>query len=284
MMFAKQKQAGFTIIELVIVVILLGIVGLGITGFMTLSTQTYINVNERDQILSDARFAIERLNREVRNSVPNSVRVNTQGGWHCMEFLPIDASTIYTDIPVAPEAASNELSVISFVDQGGNEYQCGAGCRDIATVYPLQNTDIYKNVYSAALSTGKIFWLNGTIDKTDPTVWQLETTNGAGVTFDEDSPTKRMYISSSPVSYCTNDASGLWRFTGYNMSAAQPTPPIGNNSLMAENLANYDAGNPFFVFQPATLRRNAVVKIRLPFTRDGERLVFENEIHIANTP
>jgi MSHA biogenesis protein MshO len=60
---------GFTLIELVMVILLLGILAAGVTSFIGLSTQTYLNVTERDEIISTARFALERLNREVRNSL-----------------------------------------------------------------------------------------------------------------------------------------------------------------------------------------------------------------------
>ena len=70
-----KKTNGFTLLELIIVIVLLGVMSVGISGFITLSTQTYLNVSERDKLLSSARFAVERLNREIRNSVPNSIRI-----------------------------------------------------------------------------------------------------------------------------------------------------------------------------------------------------------------
>ena len=89
------KESGFTLLELIIVIILLGVMAVGITGFITLSTQTYLNVTERDELLASARFAVERLNREVRNALPNSLRVktNVDTNKQCLEFIPIQAST-----------------------------------------------------------------------------------------------------------------------------------------------------------------------------------------------
>ena len=89
---------GFTLIELVTVIVLLGIMATGIGGFITLSTQTFVNVSERDELLASARFAIERLNREVSNAVPNSIRIATDidSNRQCLEFMPIQASTSYT--------------------------------------------------------------------------------------------------------------------------------------------------------------------------------------------
>ncbi|MBL0689544.1 MAG: prepilin-type N-terminal cleavage/methylation domain-containing protein, partial [Pseudoalteromonas sp.] len=119
-----NKTKGFTLLELIIVIIILGVMSVGIAGFITLSTQTYLNVSERDELLANARFVTERLNREIRNAVPNSIRINSNSTTECLEFIPIKASTTYMDIPVIPELASKNISIIPFQDSEGNAYQC----------------------------------------------------------------------------------------------------------------------------------------------------------------
>ncbi|AVV84022.1 MSHA biogenesis protein MshO [Shewanella putrefaciens] len=47
-------------------------------------------------MLSQSRFVVERMTRELRSAVPNSVRVNTDSlTYQCIEFVPIQASTSY---------------------------------------------------------------------------------------------------------------------------------------------------------------------------------------------
>ena len=98
-----KKASGFTLMELIIVIIIMGVMSVGIAGFIKLSTQTYLNVTERDELLANARFAVERLNREVRNALPNSIRTDNNVTTNCLEFVPIKTSTVYTQIAVAPE-------------------------------------------------------------------------------------------------------------------------------------------------------------------------------------
>lgn len=281
-----KRNSGFTLIELIIVIILLGIMAVGISGFITLATQTYLNVSERDDLLSNARFVNERLNREVRNAVPNSIREGSNGSTQCLEFMPITASTIYTDIPVAPEPSSETLRVIPFINDAGDPYTCpssGAQCNDFITVYPLaaDASDIYD------LSLDKVFTIdNYTLPVAPDKIATI--TLDTSVTFDQDSPTNRAYIFQQPVAYCLRNVVGVsevWRYANYNSTSDQTFPPdissVGTASLMARGVLNLAGA---FTVQNATLQRNAVVQIKLTFFRDGEEMVFDNAIHITNIP
>ncbi len=287
-----KLSAGFTLIELILVIVILGVMSAGIGGFITLTTQTYINVTERDEIVASARFSIERLNRELRNAVPNSVRVNGKAGstpgndMQCLEFVPIVASTVYTDIPVNPEPKSSVLSVIEFADVDDNDYQCSSNCTDRLIVYPLISDDIFANQQD---DTGKAF----AFDSVTPTAvdgeWTIGLESILGVKFDDDSPTNRLYIFNTPVSYCVSDTI-ITRYQNYGFYLSQPLPPNDANtqsSLMAESLVEVDLDNTAtlpFAMSEATLLRNALVTIQLSFTRDDEDYVFNNEVHIHNVP
>jgi len=276
---AHLKSSGFTLMELIIVIIILGVMSVGITGFIKLSTQTYVNVTERDELLANARFAVERLNREIRNAVPNSVRETSNSTTKCLEFVPIIASTIYTDIPVAPESTDDTITVIPFQLVDGTDYSCTGSCGDTVMVYPLSSSDIYQS-YSD--TSGKAFNIK---EYSDPAVVNTPATVelAEAVVFTEDSPTNRAYVFNSSVSFCLNGDT-LKRYEGYDLNATQLQPPLlvnGANSLMAEDLDF--TSSSFTVFQ-ASLQRNAVVQIKLNFTRDGEEVVFDNAIHISNIP
>ena len=279
----RSPSKGFTLLELVMVMVLLGVMAVGITSFVSLTTQTYVNVSARDELIASARFVVERLNREIRNAVPNSVRVKsgTFAGIdiQCLEFAPIVASTIYTDIPVAPDPLSDTLTVIEFNGQDGNDYQCAGFCLDSVAVYPLTPDDIFANQTDA---TGKVFGLKS-VTQTTPAEWTLTLDRASGVSFDADSPTERLYITRSPVSFCVAD-NRMFRYENYAFTANQLTPPFAPAVTMADNLDNMNTGDLPFTLLPATLQRNAMVQVKLNFLLNDESIVFNNEIHIANVP
>jgi len=106
-----KNQQGFTLVELVTVIVILGVLATSITSFLRFGTKSYTDASDREALISSARFVIERLNREVRNALPNSIRTIGANN-ECLEFVPVDKSVIYLDIPVAPEAATNSVEVL----------------------------------------------------------------------------------------------------------------------------------------------------------------------------
>ncbi len=279
----SSDSKGFTLLELIIVIIILGVMAVGISGFISLTTQTYLNVSERDDLLSSARFAVERLNREIRNAVPNSIRVSNDTLRQCIEFSPVIASTIYTDAPVSPELGRLDVSVIPF-QLNNSDYSCSAPCQDKAAIYPLNSDDIHNQ--DLFFGTGKVFGLNVFVPPVGQNEWQLPISKpfvADSIHFDEDSPTNRLYIIKSPVSYCV-DSGELIRYEGHSFSQTQILKPTSSQALMAENISAIDTGNLPFSVDPASLQRNAVVHVRLEFDRDGEVVVFDNDIHVTNIP
>lgn len=281
MQFSFKKQQGFTLIELITVIVILGVIATSITTFLRYGAQSYTDAADREELISTARFVIERLNREVRHALPNSARELNGSGKQCLEFTPIARSAIYVDIPVAPEAASNTVTLAPFASSlVTNSSQ--------VSVYALNSDDIYNNANDVIASFDPSAAISPllTVDDLDvadnnppPTV---VLTLNAATQFRADSPTKRLYFIETAVSYCLENGN-LYRYQNYARSALDDTPifDTNNRSLMAEHLENTTL--PFSVVE-ATLQRNALVLVRLEFFLNLETIVFNNEIQVPNVP
>jgi MSHA biogenesis protein MshO len=241
----KKSPSGFTLIELITVIVIIGVLASATTTFLKFSTLIYTETTARDQLVSSARFVIERLNRDIRNALPNSLRLNTTK--QCLEFMPIIESTIYTDIPVAPEQSSTEVKVIPFSQNFDSNWQ--------AIVYPLIPDDVYTN-------NSKKY---NVVSITDEGNVRKITLDGS-VLFAEHSPTQRIYFINevNKVSYCLSNNT-LTR----------------NGILMAEDI--YNTRDPFEIIA-ATLQRNALVQIHLQFEKNSEHITFNNEVQVLNVP
>lgn len=273
MMIGKRSQ-GFTLIEMVTVIAILAIVGVGVTNFLGSGAQIFADVTERTQLISESRFVTERLNREVRGALPNSLRIagnaNTR---HCLEFMPVKWSSFYFDAPVIPD----EFGEIDAVEWGSlTPYTFAGG--DTVIIYPTSTADIYSD-------TGK----KHEIEEISPVgagVIELEFDDD--VQFATDSPSSRFYVFSTPVSYCV-EAGQIRRYENYGIQQIQPVNLV-DGVLMADNLTNTlsnDAGTGIedpFRLNEASLTRTASVLMLLEFARDNEVIVFNNEVHIPNVP
>ena len=80
------SNQGFTLVELVVTLVVLAIVSVGITGFIISSTQVFLDASERERLLREGSFAVERIHRETSAALPNSVRSAGNAVVRCLEF------------------------------------------------------------------------------------------------------------------------------------------------------------------------------------------------------
>ncbi len=267
-----MRNRGFTLVELVIVIVLLAIVAIFSFQFVGFGSRMYASGAERVRILDQSRFLIERLTREVRNSVPNSARVAAAG--QCLEFVPIRVAGTYYNAPFR----SSDPDQLTFVSL--SEVWNQITLADRLFIFATRSFHIYDA--SAGRST--------TVDApttNDAGTYQQTLTLANGSEFSQRSPRQRLFIGQSPVSYCV-EGNQMVRYSNYGWELNQPTPgnfPIAQRSVMADQIANLAQNEPAFQVDQATLLQNNIVHLFIQFTSiDNERLFFSQEVHIPNAP
>ncbi|GEM80952.1 PilW family protein [Vibrio superstes] len=88
-----MKQRGFTLIEMILTIVVLAIIFLGIAGFVEFGAKGYNQTVDRQRLQNQARFAIEKMSREVQHAVPNSFDLSSNN--KCLAFYPIDYAGFY---------------------------------------------------------------------------------------------------------------------------------------------------------------------------------------------
>lgn len=221
--FAK----GFTLVELVTVILILGILVVGVSSFIIFGTRIFVDSTAVDRVLGSSRFVMERLSRELRNAVPSSLRLQSSSQLQCLEFLPITASGSYLSLPLAPDVQADTATVFAPAT--------AISASEQLLVYPLTNAEIYGSGSNKRHAIDKVV-LNGSL---------LTLQFAAAVNFAEASPAKRFYVAGQPVSYCFSPVNGsIRRYSNYGYHASQPLPDtMGTGALMAEGLSNDIATN-----------------------------------------
>lgn len=312
--YPKNRNSGFTLVEMVSVIIILAIVSLGVSNFIGNSTQIYVDASERDEILAKSRYTVERLNRAVRYALPNSLRVAAYKPAgidvvsHCLEYFPIEWSTFYLDLDTAKSATPylEGPDMVSALNVSGSGYDDTNETDHYVVVYPTDASQVYVSAAEIADNDGRIVRVQDVEDAPQAGLKRVELLNS--ISFDEESTVERFYIVSDPVSYClvfNNGSYNLYLLSDYGVNVTQQANvdvlsavPGSSKILMAEDLVNdisqidsvalANSGRNFdqapFRIDDANLQRNSIVHTLLMFERNDEVVVFNNEIHLRNSP
>lgn len=253
-------QRGFTLVELVIIIVVLSVLMGGTALYISNSMVAYTDVARRDQLTTLGRMTVERVARALRNALPNSVRVSNQ----CLEFLPVLGSSVYTSLPNA--APSTSLTAIDF------NLVSAYGANQFVVVYPYDPVALYNGGSPGPRAgyTGKSGSPVTTITLASPHQ------------FNRHAPQRRLFVIDSASSFCV-EGTNLTRYRGYAITPSQSAPPGATAELMAENIQTTDNGpvTPF-TYTPGTLRRNGIVTLDFRFLIEGEWIRLYHEVQIRN--
>jgi len=94
-----SRQRGFTLVELVMVIVILGIVGGMVAVFMRAPIEAYFDSGRRAALTDVADTAVRRMSRDLRKALPNSIRTSTVNGSDtCLEFIPTRTGARYREL------------------------------------------------------------------------------------------------------------------------------------------------------------------------------------------
>ncbi|MBI3903715.1 MAG: type II secretion system protein [Nitrosomonadales bacterium] len=236
----RNPQNGFTLVEMIVVIVITGILGGMVAMFIRAPVQGYMDSARRAEMTDIADTALRRIERDLRTALPNSVRVTTSGGTTYLEYLETIGGGRYNSVTVpvdclnlgnctaltttgnlvtgAAGAASNALATGGNIVPGTsrlviyNQYNnSGANC---SAANP--------SAYCAVGSGGGPVITGVTNGATDA---NADVINFAATTFvpSGGAPSSRFQLVSQPVTYACTPNGTLTRYSGYAMQAAQST-------------------------------------------------------------
>lgn len=275
------QQHGFTLIEMVVAIVLLGIVG-GISALIIGRTvDGYDDLARREKIHSGIRMATDRIAREIRHALPNSIC--TYNGISCsnsadrLYFIKTRDGGEYqtrsgnyypgqvrAPLPVTPASASS-FDVLT-------TNSINAAVNDWVVVYNVNNTDIYTST-SRRKQISSVTTRD--VDNVAPANDISAITFSTAVSFPEHSPEHRFHVIENNATLFYLSGTDLFRGTS---NLGNPNVPTATQ-LLLQNVSALS-----FSYVPGTQYRAGVLRINITVTKNNESIQFIHEAHVQNAP
>ncbi len=258
--------------------------------------EAYRDMERRATLVDVAETALRRMARDVRASLPNSLRVS--GDKQSLEILHLGDGARYREEagtnPTTSEDHTDPTDWLSF--SGDTQFNILGRLTHLDPNYgqaltagtrlAIYNTSI--NVYADAAASadpGVITPAATTITITDD-VDEDKVTLSSSFQFLLRSPRQKVYVIDSPISYiCDLVGETITRYGSYNINAIQPTDPgVVPLSAAASALVTNRVAACEFIYDPGTPSRAGLLTISLTLSEAGEQIRLFQQVHVDNTP
>lgn len=293
---SKSAERGFTLVELIMVIALAGIVAVMITTVMSRPLQGFADQSRRAELTDLAAMALNRMARDIRLAVPNSVR---------------------NELSCSPEVECRTLEMLEIREGGrytGNLWETGEGRFDPPRC--PDDSDCYIPVLSPGITADSVKWM--VIYNTGQEIWQPSVSDGEsiitpegveigscpsfeegvdkclkledakGFSFASASQQNRFYLVDKAVGYQCRNVGEIGGQGGGELRRAEH----GERSV--DNYHPYTSSNSSLVvkyvsecslsYRPGVNTRNGLVTLRLSLTKGGETITLLQQVHVDNAP
>lgn len=260
---AGAGREGFTLIELILVILLLGIIGAMGGEMISTAFKGFSDTDARMELFEEGKLALMRMEREIHHMIPNAIThtgttvsfglidVDTLNSSIFGKYEPVDDDTI-TDLSNTVLA---DGSLISIYNTSWADFTSPtAGLRKIysTTAAGSNNMNLDKAViggHSAAnrfypVTKAVRYFLDGSV----------------------------LYRAEIGVTLASDFATSLTDITPITIPRAYPL------------LSHIKADTLSFNYVPASLTRNALVRVNFTLENKGNSLDFHKEIQVRNVP
>lgn len=272
-----KRITGFTLIEMIIVILIVGILSSIMFTVLRGPMQAFVDAEKRTRLIDIADTALQRMTREIRLALPNSIRV----GGTTIEFLRTleggryrafsdgasvvcgGASAAVLDFSMPADCFEVMGSLINFasIDTTGPGTCLDSGL-DCLAIYNTGQLDA--DAYSD----------DNLADITGATANSINFVGAPPFPFR--SPRQRFFIVDTPVSFICNGGS-INRFDDYTIGGA-----VGVGNLLVNQVSACN-----FTYNPGSARRAGLVTLSITIqdaTLGGGSVTLLQQAHVDNQP
>jgi MSHA biogenesis protein MshO len=282
----RHPARGFTLIEMVVTLVLLGTLGGLMTVFFKPALATFLGARTRAALAAEGDGAARRLMRDVRSAVPNSIRTPAA---NCFELVPTTSGGRYrmgadtvngNSAPVDPSTSTTSFDVLSTLavtpsvgdwvvvdNQNAGDVYAGSNRSAITAVSTPAATagQLRLSINAMQFPLGYDGGRFNVVDQAQQAVFYV--CSGASTTLDSKG----------------NAPGVLYRLKNYGFNSTMPSscPATTGADVVAVNLRSCR-----FLYDPnqGATQQSGFISIQLEMTRDSETTSLIVGAHVANQP
>jgi MSHA biogenesis protein MshO len=274
------KARGFTLLELIVVIVITGILAAMTTDIITFPVRSYLDLERRTTLVDTAEMTLRRMQRDIRRALPNSIRIT--GGGTAIEMLHTVDGGRYRgrqDGAKAPgsglcdgDPASDSLDLTAADD-------CFEVLGSLTSFNPQATSGESLVIYNLGSGAADAYAGNNRSAVANST--HSNAVKFTALKFPFSSPQQRFFIVDTPITYRCDTATGeLWRHANYAIAVSQPNPPGVDGQLQANRIAGCS-----FSYSSGTASRSGLVTVEITVTDSaGESVRLMHQIHVDNAP
>lgn len=295
-MHTYYKLAGFTLIELIMVIIITAILGTVISRIISRPVEGFVDISRRAELVDIAEVSLRKMSREIRLALPNSVRLRSGVATNLQSCVATGSTVCSVEIlrtldggryrfktggPGPPvcggglpgdnldfTAGNDCFEILGNLDNlpvataGAIQDDCLAGNVDCLVIYNTGQPSVCPAPPLPACLNAYCGCNIAGIQTATANAIKFDITGANGVTrFPEQarSNRQRFHIVDMPVSFvCDPGAGTLSRQAGYAITPTQVSNPGGTVSVLADNVTSCT-----FTYNQGTNSRSALLTANL---------------------
>lgn len=298
-----NRSRGFTLIEMVMVIVIIGIIGAAVAVFIRSPVQGYVDSVRRAELTDAADVALRRMARDVRLALPNSLRITDTtnvdscvAGTCYIEFIMTSAGGRYRD-PADGSTGGDFLSFTSTTHKtfdvlGTMPISPVISANDYIVIYNLGSGSEPANAYNYDDTSDTCRTGGCNIAKVSPSPTTKTVTLTANPFASQSpplpSPNSRFQVvpgGTKAVTYAcpitgTTAAGNLNRHANYGFNPTQLATSLGTPAILASG-----ATCSVEYTKNATGRNGLLyISLTLADASSQESVTLFQEIHVDNSP
>ncbi len=281
-MMTSSKSKGFTLLELIIVMVITGILATMSTDIITYPIKSYLDLNRRTTLVDTAEMTLRHMQRDIRRALPNSIRIT--GGGTVIELLhTVDGGryrSLIDGVKTAGSGYCNGSPATDILDLSALD-DCFEVLGSLKSFNPQATSGESLVIYNLGPGSGIADAYAGTNRTLVTNSIHANVVKFTSLTFPYSSPQQRFFIVDTPITYRCDTVTGrLWRYTNYAIAATQPNPPGVDGQLQTNKISSCT-----FSYSSGGASRSGLVSIEIVVTDTaGESVRLLHQIHVDNAP